>query len=217
MKVKAKGDRLERNVAGLQASDSSGPDKKLTARQARFVWEFLLDLNATQAAIRSGYSLRTANRTASENLSKPVIQEAIQKAQLERSKRLEMSADKVSSEIAKIAFSDARKLFDENGNLIPVHLLDDDTAVTIARIEVTEIEAGEDAPLTRIKKIKPLDKLKALELLGKHLALFTDRVVAKVEFDIDVILRDLSGSTRGLPSLMQCNLKSIGGGDDQQE
>ena len=75
---------------------------KLTPKQARFIEEYLVDLNATQAAIRAGYSARTANRIGPENLSKPVIAEAIQIAQLARSERTQITVDKVLEDIELI-------------------------------------------------------------------------------------------------------------------
>jgi phage terminase small subunit len=178
------------------------PSKKLPPKRALFVKEYLVDFNATQAAIRAGYSPKIARSQGSFLLTNHDIQSAIKVETDKRANRLEITADKVLSEIARLAFSDARKLFDSNGDLIPIHLLDDDTAVTIAGIEVTEIDTGEGKPLTRLKKIKRWDKTKNLELLGRTLALFTDKIIAKVDLDVDAILRDLSGSTRGLPSLM---------------
>ena len=75
---------------------------KLNPRQSRFVEEYLIDLNATQAAIRAGYSAKTANRMGSENLSKPVIAEAVQKAQMARSERTQITVDKVLEDIELI-------------------------------------------------------------------------------------------------------------------
>lgn len=162
-----------------------------------------MDFNATQAAIRAGYSLKIARTQGSFLLTNRDIQSSIKEETDKRAKRLEITADKVLGEIAKLAFSDARKLFDEQGDLIPVHLLDDDTAVTIAGIEITEIDTGEGAPLTRIKKIKRWDKTKNLELLGRHLALFTDKVLANVNVNVvESILNEIEGTTRGLPSMM---------------
>ena len=69
--------------------------KSLTPRQAAFIREYLIDLNATQAAIRAGYSEKTAGRTAHENLKKPEIAQAIQEAQTERAERLELTQDDV--------------------------------------------------------------------------------------------------------------------------
>ena len=95
---------------------------KLTPKQARFIEEYLVDLNATQAAIRAGYSARTANRIGPENLSKPVIAEAIQIAQLARSERTQITVDKVLEDIELIKLNamqqeDDGKMFNHAGAL----------------------------------------------------------------------------------------------------
>lgn len=100
----------------------------LTAKQAAFVREYLVDLNATQAAIRAGYSKKTANVIASELLAKPNIQSAIQEEMKKRAERTEITADKVLKEFAKLAFFDPRKLFDDKGNPKDITELEDDTA-----------------------------------------------------------------------------------------
>lgn len=82
----------------------------LTARQEAFVREYLIDLNGTQAAIRAGYSARSASVTAAENLAKPNVQVALQKAQLARAQRTEITADRVLKEIWAIAIADPREL-----------------------------------------------------------------------------------------------------------
>ena len=111
---------------------------KLTPKQERFVSEYLIDLNATQAAIRAGYSAKTAFSIGVENLSKPLIQDALQKALKKQQERTEITADMVVKELKKIALDDAN-----------------------------------DCPTSRLKYT---NKLKALELLGKHLGMFTERV-----------------------------------------
>lgn len=75
---------------------------KLTAKQAAFVSEYLIDLSATQAAIRAGYSVKTANRIASENLTKPVISRAIEQAMARRAERTELTAQDVLDSIIQI-------------------------------------------------------------------------------------------------------------------
>ncbi|WP_213431657.1 terminase small subunit, partial [Paenibacillus dendritiformis] len=74
----------------------------LTAKQKAFVQEYLIDLNATQAAIRAGYSAKTARKIGAENLTKPDIQKAIQEAMERREKRTEITQDRVLQELAKI-------------------------------------------------------------------------------------------------------------------
>ena len=89
---------------------------KLTPKQARFIEEYLVDLNATQAAIRAGYSARTANRIGPENLSKPVIAEAIQIAQLARSERTQITVDKVLEDIELIKLTAMQQ--EDDGKMI---------------------------------------------------------------------------------------------------
>lgn len=143
----------------------------LTPKQQRFVEEYLVDLNATQAAIRAGYSSRSANRIATENLSKPVIREAIQRAKAERSQRTQITADRVLEEYARLAFSDPRDLFDDDGNLSQIKDLKEPIAAAIASMEVfTKIdETGKIANTTRVRL---WNKNKSLSDLAKHLGLF---------------------------------------------
>lgn len=142
----------------------------LTAKQQRFVEEYLVDLNATQAAIRAGYSEDTAKEIGYENLTKPHIAEAIQAAMDERAKRTEITADRVLQELAKLGFSNMSDYYDESGNLIPPHQLPKHLAAAIQ--EVQEEQVG---PAVK-RKYKLSDKRGSLELLGKHLKLFTDKV-----------------------------------------
>ena len=110
----------------------------LTPKQKRFVQEYLVDLNATAAAIRAGYSKKTANRIASENLSKPDIQIAIKEAQDSIQKRTEITQDMVIKEMAKLAFFDIRKMFGEDGKPLDISELDDDTAAALVGLDVQD-------------------------------------------------------------------------------
>jgi phage terminase small subunit len=159
---------------------------KLNAKQQRFVEEYLIDLNATQAAIRAGYSEKTAGQQGFELLKKPEIQEAIAKAQEARSKRTEITQDMVLQELARIGFADIRKAVnwgrspidsesdnaDPNGlRMYPVELvaseeIDDETAAAVSEVSLTQ--AG--------IKIKMYDKKAALDSIGKHLGMFTEKV-----------------------------------------
>jgi phage terminase small subunit len=85
----------------------------LTAKQQRFIGEYLIDLNATQAAIRAGYSAKTAGQIGDENLKKPEIAEAVAARQAVISQKLEVTQERVVAELAKIGFSDVRRLFDD--------------------------------------------------------------------------------------------------------
>lgn len=178
--------------------------RKLSPKQKRFVEEYLIDLNATQAAIRAGYSPKRADSIGHENLRKPEIQKAVESKMNERSKRVEITADNVLREIARLGFSDPRKLFDENGNLKPIHELDDDIAAAVAGIDVVVRGDGENA--LQVRKIKFWDKNNALEKLGKHLRLWTERHEhtgkdgGPIEMILTAYLDQIDGTSRGLPS-----------------
>lgn len=144
--------------------------KQLTDKQRIFVREYLVDLNATQAAIRAGYSEKTARQIAAVNLTKDYIVAAINDARKERERRTEVTSDRVLLEAARLALFDPRKLFDEEGNPRPIHKLDDDTAAAIAGVEVVQI-GGDEGPAI-IKKYKIADKNSALEKLFKHHGLY---------------------------------------------
>lgn len=142
----------------------------MTKKQKRFVEEYLIDLNATQAAIRAGYSPDTAKSIGSENLTKPDLQARIAKAMAERSKRTGVNADRVVMELAKIAFVNAGDVIDaETATLKPDAAKEDTAAIQSVKVKTF----GEDG-LER--EIKMADKLKALELLGKHLGMFKDKM-----------------------------------------
>ena len=163
---------------------------KLTAKQQTFVEEYLIDLNATQAAIRAGYSKKTAYSIGSELLKKPEIQEAIQKAKADRSKRTQVTSDMVVAELAKIGFSDLRNCLTSSGQLVDPQDWDDNTAGAISSLEVVANTRGgngdENEPIDYTHKIKTWDKNSALEKLGKHLGMYIDRSEVKVEATIEV-------------------------------
>ena len=148
---------------------------KLTPKQRRFVNEYLIDLNATQAAIRAGYSKKTAKDIGGENLSKPAIQAEIQKRQVKLQNTLEITQDRVLQEYARLAFYDPRKLFQPDGTPKPIEALDDDTAAALSGLEVREEFEGAGENRTFVgytKKYKLANKLGALDSLAKHLGLF---------------------------------------------
>ncbi|WP_320969012.1 terminase small subunit [Hungatella effluvii] len=164
----------------------------MTQKQKRFIEEYLIDLNATQAAIRAGYSPDTAQQTGSENLSKPVIRAQIDRAMAERSKRTGVNAERVVQELAKIAFVNAAEVIDPKTATVKEDALPEDTAA-IQSVKVKTF--GEDG-LER--EIKMADKLKALELLGKHLGMFKDRIELSGGLDTEKSkLDDLIGQMRG--------------------
>lgn len=147
------------------------PKPKLTRKQKAFVQEYLVDLNGTQAAIRAGYSPRTAQVQASKMLALPHVQEAVQAAIKAREKRTEITQDRVLAELARIAFADLKDYvaFGPKQEVTfkdPEHV----DGRVIAEIGETITQYGGS------KRLKLHDKLRALELLGKHLGMFVDRV-----------------------------------------
>lgn len=156
----------------------------MTPKQERFVQEYLVDLNATQAAIRAGYSAKTAGVQGFDLLKKPEIQEAVAAAQQERGRRTAITADRVLQELARIAFFDLRRLYREDGSLKAMHELDDDAAAVLASVEVVEMAGGgkfggdegvEHVPMYT-KKAKIPDKVAALGLAMRHLGMLKDKV-----------------------------------------
>ena len=149
-------------------------EKKLTPKQKRFVDEYLIDLNATQAAIRAGYSPKTANEQGARLLANVSIAQTIQKAMQDREQRTEITQDRVLQEYARLAFYDPRKLFQPDGAPKPIEALDDDTAAALAGLEVREEFEGAGENRTFVgytKKYKLANKLGALDSLAKHLGM----------------------------------------------
>lgn len=149
--------------------------EKLSGKQLLFAKEYLVDLNATQAAKRAGYSEKTAASIGLENLSKPLIAAAIKKEIGKRERRVEMDMDWVMIQYKRLAAFDIRKAYDENGNLKPIRDLDDDTAAAISSIESEEIYSGggiDRANIGKLSKIKTYDKRAALSDVTKHLGGF---------------------------------------------
>lgn len=160
---------------------------RLTEKQKRFVAEYLVDLNATQAAIRAGYSERTADRIGPELLGKTCVSAEIQRAIQARQKRTEVTQDMVLRELAAIGFAKASDYaqVDNNG---------------VVRITPTEeLSDTQRRALSGIKEgkygieVSSYDKVKALELLGKHLGMFNERATQQ-EPENDLVEKLLSGT-----------------------
>jgi phage terminase small subunit len=152
------------------------PKKKLTSKQEVFVAEYLKDLNATQAAIRAGYSKKTAESIGAENLRKPQIQSKIQEAMAKRSERTQVDQDNVIKELAKVAFSNMCDVADW-GPEIGIRLHESDSISDTARGAVQKIKRrlskdNDGNYSVDSLEIQLHDKLKALEMLGRHLGMF---------------------------------------------
>lgn len=164
---------------------------KLTPKQALFVAEYLIDGNGTRAAIAAGFAQKSAAVTGARLLKRPVIAELITERQAHRARRLEVTADRVTEELAKLAFYDVRELFDESGRLKEITELDDISAAAIAGIDIAEEKRNPDTGVQSwTKRIKLADRRGALELLGKKLKLWTDRVEHGGKITVDDQLSD---------------------------
>ena len=161
----------------------------LTPKQARFVEEYLIDFNATQAAIRAGYSKKTAGAIGSENLQKPEIIKALAQGSNEVIEQCGLSKERVIQELSRLALGDVRKLYSPNGSLKPIHELDDDTAAMIGGIEVVEI-GNEDGVVGRTKKVKLWDKNTALTNAMKHFRLLEPEAPPPTSFTFNTINMD---------------------------
>lgn len=149
---------------------------KLSAKQSRFIEEYLIDLNATQAAIRAGYSEKTAGSQAHDLLKKPEIAQEVQDAKRRRSEATGITQERVLKELARIGFSDVRKTLSSGGGLIDPQDWDDDTAAAISSLEVVTVHRGDEDEdgnkiPERVHKIRSWDKLSALEKLARHLGM----------------------------------------------
>lgn len=147
--------------------------RKLNPKQARFVDEYLVDLNATQAAIRAGYSKKTAGQIGERLLRKVEVQAALAERMKAREHRTEITQDKVLAELARIAFGNKRALMKwgpEGVKLLDSETITDDDAAMVSEVSESVTESGGTI------RLKTHDKVKALELLGKHLGMFSDKV-----------------------------------------
>ena len=143
--------------------------RKLSERDALMAEEFLIDLDAKNAAIRAGYSPKTAEKASEwirrDNPSKPLLRAEIDKRLAARSKRTDITADRVLAELAKIAFADISSIIDlDSGDYLPDAKKADTAAIASIKIRQT--------PSSTEREIRLADRNKALELLGKHLGMF---------------------------------------------
>ena len=151
----------------------------MTKKQKRFVEEYLIDLNATQAAIRAGYSPDTAGSIGAENLKKPEIKSRIDKAMAERSKRTGINQDRVLQELARIGFAKITDVVDPDTAKIRPDASDDDLAC-IQSIKIKPNEFGTE------REVKLYDKKSALVDLGKHLGLFKDKLELTGDMELNI-------------------------------
>jgi len=155
------------------------PKGSLPPRQRRFVQEYLVDLNATQAAIRAGYSAKTADVAGPRLLGNVRIAQAVAEGQAKVGARLEITAERVLKELARLAFLDIGTAFESDGRMKALADIPEDTRRAIAGLEIEEMfdGRGEERVLAgQLRKVKLADKTRTLELLGRHLGMFRDKV-----------------------------------------
>lgn len=188
---------------------------KLSERHKRFCDEYLIDLNVTQAAIRAGYTPKYANKKVYALLDKPEIKEYLDKKMKDRENRTEITQDKVLKELAAIAFSNASDFFKVVDRTITaggVPVFDDEgnprTYKDVEFVNTDKLSEDNKKVISSVKQgangleIKLNDKLKALELVGRHLGMFKDKV-------------ELSGNVNNpYEGLTKEELLKIAGADD---
>ncbi len=163
----------------------------MTNSQQRFCDEYLIDLNATRA-YKVAYPKVKKDHTATVNgnrlLTFADIKKYISDKIKEREKRTKVTQDKVIQELAKIAFADIRSLYNDSGGLKNIKEIDNDIAGAIISLETLEEYEGYGDNREKVgdtRKVKLLDKTKALELLGKHLGMFRDKIEVGGKIDVN--------------------------------
>lgn len=196
------------------------PDR-LSNKMRAFIQEYMIDLNASQAALRAGYSPKTGRLIGQQLLLKPAVQEALSKALKEREQRTQITQDRVLEELARIAFADPRRFFNAAGKLRDLNELDEKDAAALAGFSVVKCmrrnESGE-LEAENITKVKFWDKNSALEKLGKHLALFVDRFehTGKAGGPIEVVAQVTNDErAKKIREQMLKDLGAVDDGDDQ--
>ena len=154
--------------------------RKLTDKQKKFVEEYLIDLNATQACIRAGYSPKYADREGHKLVENSRVSEAISNAMAERSRRTGINQDRIVQELARIAFVKITDVVDSDGE-INTNASDDD----LACIESYKVEDSDSVNGSSSKReVKLASKIKALELLGKHVGMWNDKIQVDVSIPV---------------------------------
>lgn len=156
---------------------------ELEPMQERFVQEYLFDLNQTKAAIRAGYSPKSAKSVASRLMKNKAVKEAVEIAMAERSRRTGISQDRVITELAKIAFVNVGDFMDINHAKVKDNITPEDTAA-ISGVKYKSFDSDSGGGVER--SIEMHNKIKALELLGKHLGMFNDKIHLETDNELSI-------------------------------
>lgn len=153
--------------------------KELTPKQEKFCREYIISMNFYEAALKAGYTESIAKSNSQEFLSHAGIRKRLKELQAPTVARLEMTADQVLTELYRIATCDIGEAFNEDGSMKMVHQIPENVRRAIQAVEIEQLFDGVGKDRIQIghtKRIKFWDKNKALEMLGKHFRLLTDRV-----------------------------------------
>lgn len=166
----------------------------LTPKQQRFVDEYIVDLNASAAAKRAGYA--QPHSQGSRLLENVEVQAAVTAAAAERAARTRIEADRVLLELARIGTCDLGEAFDKDGKLLPIREMPEGIRRSLSGFEVEALFEGVGQDRLQVgitTKVKLLDKVKALELLGKHLKLFTDKLELGGKVSLEQLVEESYG------------------------
>lgn len=157
--------------------------RELNKRQAQFVQEYMIDLNATQAAIRAGYSKRTAYSQGQRLLKHVEVQRRLQIEKSKRAERVQVDQEYVLRRLVEIDQMDALDILDDDGSIKPIKDWPKTWRQFLSGFDVTQMSSADDVE-TVVRRIRWPDKIKNLELLGRHLGMFTDRVEVDASDDL---------------------------------
>lgn len=154
--------------------------RKTDRRQELFAREYVIDLNGTRAAIAAGYSPKGADVRAAELLGIRKVKALVDSFLAKRHSKLEVTADRIIEELAKLAFFDPRAIWNEDGSLKPVREWDDNAAAALAGVEHEKLfqhfAKGQAEHIGTTTKVKLLARTEALRMLGQYRKLFTEKV-----------------------------------------
>lgn len=172
-------------------------EPELTDLQEAFCREYIVDLNATQAAIRAGYSKDSARQIGSETLSIPYVRERVQQLMDERAKKAGVKAKTILKRLDHIGGVDPAIVYDEEGRFRSIHDIPIEVRRAIKKIKTKELWEGvgkDRVQAGEIIEIEFWDKIKANELLGKHKKLFVDRVEHEAGSSLEALISQANGA-----------------------
>lgn len=183
----------------ISKAEVPADDAPLSPRMERFVDEYMVDFNGTQAAIRAGYAKSGAKVQASRLLTNANVIKAIQERRDRAASKFELTRERMIEEYCKLAFSDPRKFFNEDGTLKRVPELDDQTAAALAHFEVMEEFEGHGEDRMQIgftTKIKWVDKKGALDSIARVMGWNQDKMKLQgdAENPLTLLLKQVSGT-----------------------